>query len=280
MKTRKLILLAALLAFLASCSNSPMDIELQYANTKESVLNYELSYMQDSKAEMNGEPMTAEYHVNIPYEIRSSQKGTMVESNILIQNPNVKFIIPGGQQVVDTRNLKNLEIGFTHTPFGYQKEIILIDSLQIDFGAMLGGTLDWDYLFTYITPGLPGKKSNVGDTWNETITVNRIEAGSKITADLELKHELSGFEKFNGRKCAVIESEISAILNDSYSMMDASWNLTGTLSGNMTWYFDYEQGRIIQLLIEERSEGSVVAPEVGINATYSQNSIIELKHNN
>ena len=280
MKTRNLILLAALLAFLASCSNSPRDIELQYANTKELVLNYELSYMQDSKAEMNGEPMTAEYHVNIPYEIRSSQKGTMVESNILIQNPNVKFIIPGGQQVVDTRNLKNLEIGFTHTPFGKQKEIILIDSLQIDFGAMLGGTLDWDYLFIYITPGLPGKKSNVGDTWNETITVNRIEAGSKITADLELKHELSGFEIFNGRKCAVIESEISAILNDSYSMMDASWNLTGTLSGNMTWYFDYEQGRIIQLLIEERSEGSVVAPEVGINATYNQNSIIELKHNN
>jgi len=273
-------LLAALLAYLSSCSNSPRDIELQYANTKESVLNYELSYMQDSKAEMNGEPMNAEYHVNIPYEMSITQKGTQVESSIHIKNPEVKFIISGGQQVVDTRNLKNLEFGFTHTPFGYQKEIMLIDSLQIDFGDMLGGTLGWEYLFTYITPGLPGKKSNIGDTWNETITVNRIEAGSKITADLELKHELSGFDKFNGRKCAVIESEISAILNDNYSMMDASWNLKGTLSGNMTWYFDYEQGIIIQLLIEERSEGNVVAPEIGINATYSQNSIIELKHSN
>lgn len=280
MKTRKLILAAALLACLSSCSNSPRDIELQYANKDESVLRYGLSYHQDSKAEMNGEPMNAEYHVNIPYEMSISKKGTKVESSILIQNPEVKFIISGGQQVVDTRNLKNLEIGFTHSPFGYQKEIFLIDSLQIDFGDMLGGTLDWEYLFTYITPGLSGKKSNIGDTWNETITVNRIEAGSKITADLEIKHELSGFDKINGRKCAVIESEISAYLNDSYSMMDASWNLKGTLSGSMTWYFDYEQGMIIQLLIEESSEGNVVAPEIGINATYSQNSIIELKHNN
>ena len=280
MKKIKLILVAALLAYLTSCYNSPRDIELQYANKEGSVLHYELSYKQDSKAEMNGEPMNAEYHVNIPYEMSISKQGTKVESSILIQNPEVKFIISGGQQVVDTRNLKNFEIGFTHTPSGYQKEIILIDSLQIDFGDMLGGTLDWEYLFTYITPGLPGKKSNIGDTWNESITVNRIEAGSKISADLELKHELSGFEKINGRQCALIESEISAILNDSYSMMDASWNLTGTLSGSMTWYFDYEQGMIIQLLIEESSEGDVVAPEVGINATYSQNSIIELKHNN
>ena len=168
-------MLVALTAYLSSCSNSPRDIELQHATSKESVYNYELSYHQDSKAEMNGEPMNAEYYVNIPYEIRSSQTGTRVESNFLIQNPDVKFITPGGQQVVDTRNIKNFDIGFTHTPFGYQKEIILIDSLQIDFEAMLGGTLDWEYLFTYVTSSLPGKKSNIVDTWNETISVHRIE---------------------------------------------------------------------------------------------------------
>jgi len=280
MKLKKLLLVAALLAYLSSCSNSPRDIELQYANIKETISNYELSYYQDSKAEMNGEPMNAEYIVNIPYEMRTSQKDSKVESRILIQNPEVKFIIALGQQVVDTRNLRNLELGFIHTPGGYQEEIIMTDTLQIDFGDMLGGTLDWEYLFTYVTPGLPGKPSNIGDTWEENIRVNRIEAGSKITADLEINHELSGFEKFNGRECAVIKSKISAILNDSYSMMGASWDLNGTLSGSMTWHFDYKQGIIIQLLIEESSEGKVVAPDIDVNATYSQNSIIELKHNN
>lgn len=275
MKTVKVTLIG-LLGFLASCTNNK-SVELQYAKENVELAKYELKYLQDSKAYMEEEPMAAQYDVNLPVELSSSQKGEKVKTRITIPKTNVKIILPTGQQILDTRNLKDIKLDFDYTTSGTQKTIIPeIDSMAIDFGEMLGGTLDWESLFKYVTPNLPGRATKVNDTWNESLQLKRIESASKIEATLLFKHQLTGFEKIAGHKCAVIKSEINSDLNDTFELMAMPWDLKGELTGNMTWYFDYKQGLIVKLKIEEKSKGAVESSGGEMNATYTQSSVIEL----
>lgn len=277
MKTVKLLMIAIGLAFLSSCTNVNKKVELQYAKKDIESASYELTYFQDSEARMNEEPMTAQYKVNLPLEFTSYRNSKSVKSKITIPKTDVKIVLPTGQQTLDTRKLKNIKLDFDYTPSGNQKKVKLHDeSMVIDYGDMLGGTLDWSFLLKYITPKLPGIPVKKNDTWNETLTLKRIEAGSKIEATLNITHKLTGFEKIDGCECAVIKSQINSNLDDTFEMMAVPWNIKGTLSGNMTWYFDYNQGLIAQLKIEEQSDGKVEASADEMNATYEQSSVIEL----
>lgn len=273
---RAKITLIGLLGLLASCTTNKR-VELQYAKGKVESVNYELKYSQDSKAYMNEEPMTAKYMVTLPIKLSSTQNGTMVNTEVFIPNTDVKIVLPTGQQTMDTRNLKDINLYFAYTANGNQKKINQDDkSMVIDFGGMLGGKLEWDFLFKYATPNLPGRSVEIGDTWSDSLSFPRIEAGSKIDADLYLTHELTGFEKIKGRECAVIESKINSTLDDTFELMAMPWDLEGELTGNMIWYFDYSQGVITKLKIEEKSEGSVESDDEEMSATYTQSSVIEL----
>ena len=277
MKTVKITIIGLLLGYLSSCTDSNKSVELQYAKLDIKSAKYELKYFQDSEARMNEEPMTAQYKVNLPLEFSSSHNSTMVKSKMTIPKTDVKIVLPSGQQTLDTRNLKNINLDFSYSVNGNQKEIkSLDDSLVIDFGEMLGGTLDWDFLFNYVTPNLPITQVKIGDTWEESIIMKRIEAGSKIEASLFFTHKLTGFEKVNENECAVIKSEISSNLDDTYELMGLLWNLDGKLSGNMIWYFDYKQGLTVKLKIEENSKGGVESSGGEMSATYVQSSVIEL----
>lgn len=275
MKTVKITLIG-LLGFLASCTNNK-SVDLQYAMENVELAKYELKYFQDSKAYMNDEPMTAQYKVKLPVELSSSQKGTMVKSEINIPKMDVKIVLPTGQQTLDTRNLKDINLDFDYTTNGNQKKIVPEDeSMVIDFGEMLGGTLDWDCLFKYVTPNLPSMPIKIDDTWNDNLYLPRIEAGSKIDANLVLTHKLTGLEKIDGRECAVIKTEINSNLDDTFELMAMPWDLKGELTGNMIWYFDYNQGLIVKLKIEEKSSGDVESSGGEMSATYTQSSVIEL----
>ncbi len=275
MKTVKITLIG-FLGILASCTSNK-NVELQYAKENVESAKYELNYFQDSKAYMNEEPMTAQYMVMLPIELKSSQKGTMVKSEVFIPKMDVKIVLPTGQQTLDTRNLKDITLGFEYTTSGNQKKITPEDeTMVIDFGEMLGGKLDWDFLFKYVTPNLPSKPVKVGDVWNENLFIPRVEAGSKIEANLTLTHKLKGFEKIDDRECVVIESEISSKLDDTFELMAMPWDLKGELTGKMIWYFDYKQGLIVKLKIEENSEGAVQSEGGEMSATYTQSSVIEL----
>ena len=275
MKTVKITVVGLLLVYMSSCTNK--SVELQYAKQDIESAKYELKYFQNSEARMNEEPMTAQYKVNLPVEFSSSRNSNLVKSKITIPKTDVKIVLPTGQQTLDTRNLKNINLDFSYSISGNQKKInSLNDSLVIDFGEMLGGTLDWDFLFQYVTPNLPNKQVKVGDTWDESLMLKRIEAGSKIKANLILSHKLSGFEKVDGHECVVINSEISSNLDDTFELMALPWNLNGKLSGNMVWYFDYKQGLIVKLKIEEKSNGGVESSGGEMSATYVQSSVIEL----
>ena len=270
------IALIGFLGFLASCTGNK-SVELQYAKENVESTKYELNYFQDSKAYMNEEPMTAQYKVNLPIEFSSSQNGTMVKSEIFIPKMDVKIVLPTGQQTLDTRNLKDINLDFEYTVNGNQKKIVPEnESMVIDFGEMLGGTLDWDFLLKYVSPNLPGKPVKVGDTWNDNLHFPRVEAGSKIEASVLLKHQLTDFEEIDGRKCAVIKTKISSKLDDTFELMAMPWDLKGELTGDMIWYFDYNQGLIVKLKIEEKSEGAVQSEGGEMSATYTQSSIIEL----
>jgi hypothetical protein len=270
------ITLFGFLVFLASCTGNK-NVELQYAKENVESANYELNYFQDSKAYMNDEPMTAQYKVNLPMKLKSSQKGTIVKSDIYIPKMDVKIVLPTGQQTLDTRNLKDINLDFAYTANGNRKKITQDDrSMVIDFGEMLGGKLEWEFLFKYATPNLPDRSVKIGDTWSDSLSLPRIEAGSKIEADLFLTHKLTGFEKLKGRECAVIESEINSVLDDTFELMAMPWDLKGELFGDMIWYFDYNQGVIVKLKIEEQSEGVVESEDEEMSATYTQSSVIEL----
>jgi len=275
MKTVKITLIG-FLGFLASCTGNK-SVELQYAKENVESTKYELNYFQDSKAYMNEEPMSAQYKVKLPIELSSSQKGTMVKSEVFIPKMDVKIVLPTGQQTLDTRNLKDINLGFEYTTSGNQKKIIPEDEkMVIDFGEMLGGKLNWDFLFKYVTPNLQSKPVKVGDEWNETLYFPRVEAGSKIEASVLLKHKLTDFEDIDGHKCAVVKTKISSTLDDTFELMAMPWDLKGELTGDMIWYFDYNQGLIVKLKIEEKSEGAVQSEGGEMSATYTQSSVIEL----
>jgi hypothetical protein len=261
--------------WLSSCNTEP--VTLQYAKQDIQSAKYEIKYFQNSEAKMNDEPMTAQYKLNIPFEISSSRDKTGVKANITIPKTDVKIVLPTGQQTLDTRNLKNIKLDVSYTPKGDEKKITLHDkSMVIDFGEMLGGKMEWSYLFKYITPNLPEEAITVGYTWNEKKNLKRIESASKINSTLVFKHKIKDFENIDGRKCAVIESQISSKLDDTFELMAMPWNLKGELTGNMIWYFDYEQGLIVKLKIDEKSNGAVESSGGEMSATYTQATTIEL----
>jgi len=270
------ITLIGLFGFLVSCTSNK-SVELQYAKENVESVKYELKYFQDSKAYMNDEPMAAQYEVKLPLELSSSSKGTVVNTLITIPKTNVKIVLATGQQILDARNLKDIKLDFEYTVNGNQKKMTSKDeSMVIDFGEMLGGTLDWESLFKYVTPNLPSTPVKVGATWSENLNLTRIESASKINAQFVFTHKLNGFDSLNGRKCAVIESEITSNLDDTFELMTMPWNLKGELSGNMILYFDYNLGVILKLKIDEQSKGAVESSGGEMSATYTQTSIIEM----
>ncbi|MEN8193184.1 MAG: hypothetical protein ABFS12_10235 [Bacteroidota bacterium] len=276
MKTTIITIAVLLLGYLTSCTNNKT-VALQYAIQDVESVKYDLTYSQNSVAKMSEEPMSAQYSVSIPLELSSHQNNSVVKSEITIPKTTVKLTFPSGQQTLDTRNLKNIRLDLSYTSDGNNKEIVsLNDSMVIDFGEMLGGTLDWEYLFKYVTPNLPGTQVKKGDVWNESLLLQKIEGGSKIDATIVFSHKISGFDEIDGRRCAVIESKINSNIDDAFELMALPWTIGAVLSGDMIWHFDYQQGLIVNLKIEEKSSGEIIEAGGEMSATYDQTTIIEL----
>lgn len=278
MKIVKFGMVGVLLGFLISCSDSNKEVELQYAKEDLKSIKYELTLNMASEAYMNDQPMSAEYEVKFPFVLNSAREGDAVNSEITISNIDAKVIFASGQQSIDTRNLKNIKLDFNYSTSGNEKTINPeIDSLVIDFGEMLGGTLDWDYIFNYITPNFPDKKVAIGDSWNDTLRFNKIEAGSRIKVDLLMSHKLEGYEEVNGKECAVIKTQINSTLDQSFELMGGTWDIEGEISGTMTTNFDFNLGIIENLIVNENSKGEVKAQSGDMSATYTQTVKLELK---
>jgi len=90
----------------------------------------------------------------------------------------------------------------------------------------------------------PENDVKVGDTWSDTISVPTEPGGPSI--ELTFESELIALTTFQDRKCAKMKTSFSGPIEMVMDEMSATGDeggegsLDATLSGDLVWYYDYE----------------------------------------
>ena len=101
-------------------------------------------------------------------------------------------------------------------------------------------------MFNSMLPDLPDDLVKIGNTWTSQDSLY-FKDGDRYTMVVTTNtHTLNSFMEFEGSNCAEITTKYEGYLKGKSYSQGAELTFDGKISGDGTWYFDFENGRLIK----------------------------------
>jgi hypothetical protein len=137
--------------------------------------------------------------------------------------------------------------------------------------------------FKTFFPDLPDDRIRPGETWSNQDTL--VEEGKSSFLEFVTRndHVLEAVESFEGHECLRIRTAYAGSMHGEGELQGAMTRTTGTITGDLVWYFAYKEGILIKVINEGKAESTTVASgegrELTIPSTRSFHSIAMLVKN-
>jgi len=162
----------------------------------------------------------------------------------------------GTERKIDMSAVVGKQFRLTISPQGRKIGFYDPDSIQIDFGRMVGKRRAESF-FRNPFPILPTDRVKIGDTWSDSEQMSMPQGGMDVNIKTSSVSTLQGIETVDGIECMKITTTLTGTLKGEGTQMGMDMVFEGDLEGNSTWYFDFKKGRFIKLDAENMMEGTV-----------------------
>ena len=152
-----------------------------------------------------------------------------------------------------------------------------IDTLpEVDFSHLGGGKTTIGALFDNPFPDLPADTVRIGESWSGMGDYIQGQRGMNVTVKTKSQSTLQGIETRFGIECVKIITQIQGTMDGSGKQMGMDMVFEGDMENTTTWYFDPEQGVLVDMISDQLMEGTIaVAGQVDMAVPMTQETRME-----
>jgi hypothetical protein len=233
----------------------------------ETTMKYDVTLTQKRTVDMQGQLMEMGNDVKSLFLIQGQGSETMDDRQLTVTIDHLDMTVTGsdGKGSVEGGHLIGKPFGMTITPWGKVKEYKGIDSLDVKLDLRGPGRSNVKDFFTHWTgnffPLLPRTPKRIGDSWTVNEDTTQVLGGITVQFITEAKHSLDGYESIDGIPCLMvnIKGETSMVGEGNEGRV----TLEGDFEWEVTYYYDYKQGLIMNCMLDMFGEASVAATGAG-----------------
>ncbi len=263
MKTKKqfftaFICTTALLFLLAGCAakkgtygDSKTGYKLDYKMPKGQPMQYDLISEFASDMELMGQA----------YEVEGNSRNLFTLAPSGLNNGNNRYVVTidsayvrlstaRGEMTPDLGQVIGRNFDLEVSPKG--KEVDCSGARDLTYS--MGGYEELDFFtdFKSLFPDLPDRPVKPGEPWTNVDTVVEKSSTGFLEFVILNEHRVESAEPFEGYDCLKIRTTFTGTIQGEGDLQGASTKTSGTLQGELTWYFAYKEGFFI--LSETRGE--------------------------
>ncbi|OQX82956.1 hypothetical protein B6D60_11295 [candidate division KSB1 bacterium 4484_87] len=231
---------------------------LTYRFQPDQVLRYETDQKQTMTQEMMGhssEVNTQTYNVFFLKGNGFNDQKNLV-TKIGFDTLYIATKVRGQEIKPDASIIVGKEFEMIFSPQGKKIAFNDPESIKVDFGPMAGKRGAEDF-FRNPLPTLPSQPVKFGDSWTDEDSTQMEQSGMDITVKTKTVNTLEKVEVVNGIECLKVNAKVTGSLDGSGNQMGADIYFEGDLDGSSVWYFDFKNGKLIQVENKMLMEGTV-----------------------
>ena len=279
----------ALLLLLAGCASkkgiygdSKTGYKLDYRMPKGQPMQYDLVSDFVTNMELMGQA----------YEVEGKSRNLFTLAPHGLKDGNNKYVVTidsayvylnsaRGEMKPDLTQVLGRNFDFEVSPKG--KEVDCSGARELTYS--LGGYEELDFFadFKSLFPDLPDRPVKPGEPWTNVDTVLEKSSAGFLEFIILNEHQVESAGPFEGYDCLRIKTTFTGTIAGEGELQGARTKTSGTLQGELTWYFAYKEGIFILSETTGEAETTTLASgegrEVTIPSTRKFNNITKLVMN-
>lgn len=217
---------------------------LQYKMHENQSLTYRVTEAVDQTMDIRGQSL----------KIKSSDLSefTMLSQGVTEGNYSLRVTIdtigmhitaPGRDLMADMSSAVAKSFDMNLSPSGKESNLEGAEEIKYTFE---NETRNISSKFQAFFPDLPDKPVRSGDSWTTKDNINEKASNGELTLYIESVNTLKGLMTIDGRKCLMVQTKVTGTLSGVANQQGAIIHSDGTIEGEDTWYFDYENGYFVK----------------------------------
>ena len=273
MKTIKqihsLILMAGVIAFTPACSvkksaygDAKTGYKMEYRMPKGEPLHYDLVSEFNSNMKVMGQEFDVESNARNLFTLTPAglSNGNNL-FNVTIDTVYMYINSPGGEIVPDMAGIPGSQFLFEVSPKGKEVDCSGAEELKYKLGESEEMNLSSDFMTFF--PDLPDRPVKPGDRWSNLDTLLEKSSSGFLQFITQNENTIESIEPFDGFDCLMIRTTYTGSIHGEGTMQEAETKTSGSIEGEMTWYFAYKEGRYIKSMTTGRATTKTIASAPG-----------------
>ncbi len=219
-------------------------VKLEYAFPAEYV-NYKLDQKIDQEIDAMGQLINIDVLSELDFVTKkNADEGANTRIDIKINNIDMGIDAMGQQMGPDLSELKGKEFHLVVSKKG--KEVDTHEADEIVFQVSPDERSNLGLIFNSVFPDLPDGVVKIDDSWKSKDSIY-FKDGERYTQIITNNtHTLVNFIELEGVNCAEVKTVYKGYLKGKSFSQGQELTVDGTISGEGTWYFDFEKGMLVK----------------------------------
>jgi hypothetical protein len=276
-------MLLAVVLLLSSCSASkkgktdlPATANLEYRLTAPSGYKYIHTTSTDQYMDVQGQAVAVSAKTLMGFSaLNPKSEDNLIKFEVVIDTAGMS-VASSMESTVQDLNLKGKSFVLTLDKKG--KPVSYGEAANIEFSTASAGASDLASMFGGLMPIFSRSVVKPGDTWSSADTLEiKSKTGETITIG-KGEHIFTGFVTVNGRRCALINSNISGNRNAKMNSQGMDLIMSFPFTGTESVWFDTEEGVVVKFESSVKGDGIVEIAGMGMTIPVSMttSSLLEM----
>lgn len=219
-------------------------VNLEYSFPNE-YNNYKLVQKMDQEIDAMGQLIEIDNVSEVDFLLKkNSDEGGNVKIDIKVNSVSMKIETMGQQMGPDLSELDGKDFHMVVSKKG--KEVDTHEADEIVYQVSSDEKSNLGMLFNSFLPDLPDEPVKTGNTWTSQDSLHFKDGDRNTIVVTTNTHTLNDFIEFEGMNCAEVKTTYEGYLKGNGYSQGAPLTFDVKITGDGTWYFDFENGRLIK----------------------------------
>lgn len=249
-------------------------VKLEY-NFPNDYQNYKQTQRIDQKIDAMGQLIETDIVSEAEFRVKkNADEGENVKIEVKLNSVSMDIETMGQQIGPDLSELEGKEFHMVVSKKGVEMDTHEADNIVFQITPDEKSNLGM--MFNAFLPDLPEDIVKTGNSWTSRDSIY-FKDGDRYTMVVTTNtHVLNDFVEFEGANCVEVKTIYEGYLKGKSYSQGAELTFDGKISGDGTWYFDFENGRLIKDNGTGLADGKIIMNMGEMSMKRSFNNTTEL----